>query len=519
MPYEVQCVFGPAAGRSYPFNGRSLTFGRGGENDVVLEGPLVSRHHAELIWAAGSLTLRDLDSANGTWVAGNRIVERAMGPGEAFQLGSYRFLIRGEGPDVAEAPTAPSLSAQFPIPDPGSQPQQYIPPTLLTVEEARRLRIEDYDLLDMVGVGAAAAVFRGKHRETGEIAAIKVLRNSAEDYFKQKFVNEAALALQLKHPNIVEAFAAAAEEDSSYIIMEYMKDGSLRALMGRYGGMLPVERAVDLARQICGALDFAHGLGIYHRDLKPENILLDGDTAKLGDFGIARLTGMKTITRDGMIVGTPAYMSYEQAKGLPVNARSDQYSLGIVLYEMLTGRTPFVDRSPLNVVTMHLSEQPAPPRSLNPAIPTRVEEAILRALDKDHRKRYETMADMAAALGVPAESPAGPSTLPSATAGNDPVPPPYVPPAAGPRLVGVAPGQVIRIETGETVIGRAMLGGNSAVSKQHARLRRSGSVVTLEDLGSTNGTWVNNQRISSAVVLSPGAQLRFGPVAYEFESE
>jgi serine/threonine-protein kinase len=182
-----------------------------------------------------------------------------------------------------------------------------------------------------------------------------------------------------------------------YIIMEYMDNGSLRGRLRPDG--LPLNTIIPIIGQTCDALFYAHKMGVIHRDVKPENIMFSSrGVVKLVDFGIAKLTSAPTITREGWLIGTPYYMSYEQSKGQEVTPQSDIYSLGVVLYEMLTGRVPFTGGA-LTIIYKHIHERPIPPRSINPHIPPYMERAVLRALEKDPSKRFQTAEEMARAIG------------------------------------------------------------------------------------------------------------------------
>src|ERR671936_168563 len=220
-------------------------------------------------------------------------------------------------------------------------------------------------------------------------------RHAADDSFIERFRREAKNAAGLSHPNIVSIYDRGEAEGTYYIAMEYLDGRTLKELLVR-NGPTPVPIAIDYARQILGALAFAHRAGIVHRDIKPHNIVVRKDgRLKVTDFGIAR-SGASQMTEAGSIVGTAQYLSPEQARGAPVDPRSDLYSVGIVLYEMLTGRVPFTGDTPLEIAMKHLSAVPTPPSELRPDVPHDLDLVVLRSLAKDPEDRYQSAEEMAA---------------------------------------------------------------------------------------------------------------------------
>ncbi len=490
----VVCTQGPLAGKRFRFQRDWMSFGRQPDNDVVIDGNLVSRNHAVVKITPQGLVLSDLGSTNGTWVSGRRVLEQPLALNETYQIGPCVFAV---------TQTAAAAAASQP-PIPSAPPISVAPPAPVSPAMARSVEINAYDRLELIGDGGAAYVYKLRHRQTSQLAALKVLKESADPYFKNRFPNEGIIGRRLKHPNIVEVLDASEVNGISYILMEYLEGGSLRE---RLPGRLDLAQTLAVAGQMCQALDSAHDQGVFHRDIKPENILFTRNgVAKLGDFGIARLTGMRRITREGMIIGTPEYMSFEQAKGLEHVAQSDQYSLGVVLYEMLTGRPPFTAENPLSIVEKHLSEKPTPIRRINPNVPADVERAIMRTLSKDKGQRFTRMADLAAALGC--------AGAPRSRAISRPPNRPQSVPAGQARLVREGTGQSW-VLTMPAEIGRAMI-GDPTISGRHALIRKNGRVYTIEDLNSTNGTFVEGQRISAITVLSPGARIHLGPVSFHF---
>jgi serine/threonine-protein kinase len=245
-----------------------------------------------------------------------------------------------------------------------------------------------YRVLSRLGAGGMAEVYLAEDQQLGRKVALKLLhRRFAEDAgFVERFRREAQAAAGLQHPNVVSVYDRGSYDGTYYIAMEYLPGPSLKDLI-RQEAPLPPLRAIDLTLQILKAARFAHHRGIIHRDLKPHNVIVgEGDHAKVTDFGIAR-AGASDMTETGSIMGTAQYLSPEQAQGMAVNPTSDLYSVGVILFELLTGRVPFDAESAVTIALRHVSEAPPPPRSLNPAIPPQLEGVVLWALNKDPADR------------------------------------------------------------------------------------------------------------------------------------
>ncbi|HEV3477845.1 MAG TPA: Stk1 family PASTA domain-containing Ser/Thr kinase [Gaiellaceae bacterium] len=263
-----------------------------------------------------------------------------------------------------------------------------------------------YRILRKLGSGGMANVYLAEDEELGRQVAIKILndRHASDDQFVERFRREAKNAAGLSHPNIVSVYDRGEAEGTYYIAMEYLDGRSLKDRIVE-DGPLPIASAIEVARQILHAIGFAHRRGIVHRDIKPHNVLLADDATgdaesrfKVTDFGISRTTASQ-MTEAGSIVGTAQYLSPEQARGAAVDQRSDIYSVGIVLYELLTGRLPFTGETPLEIAMKHLSEVPKPPSDLRPDVPADVDMIVLRALAKDPEDRFQSAEEMERELG------------------------------------------------------------------------------------------------------------------------
>jgi serine/threonine-protein kinase len=256
-----------------------------------------------------------------------------------------------------------------------------------------------YVIQRKLGSGGMADVYLAEDQELGRRVALKLLdeRHASDEQFVERFRREAQSAAGLNHPSIVSIFDRGYAEGTYYIAMEYLDGRTLKELLVK-NGPTPIPIAIDYARQILGALSFAHRNGIVHRDIKPHNIVVGSDgRLKVTDFGIAR-SGTSQMTEAGSIVGTAQYLSPEQARGAPVDPRSDLYSLGIVLYEMLTGKVPFTGETPVEIAMKHLSQVPDAPSKLRPDVPHDLDAVVMRALAKDPDQRYSSAEEMDADL-------------------------------------------------------------------------------------------------------------------------
>jgi serine/threonine protein kinase len=253
-----------------------------------------------------------------------------------------------------------------------------------------------YEILEQIGGGGMALVYKGQDLLLHRKVAVKMLRHQYvhDEEFIRRFRREAQSAASLSHPNVVSIYDVGQEGDTHYIVMEYVEGTTLNDLI-KEKAPLQVEEAVHYASQIADALDHAHHNEIIHRDIKPHNILIGKNgRIKVTDFGIARAATSSTITQTGSVIGSVHYFSPEHAKGTSTGEKSDLYSLGIVMYQMLTGRLPFVGESPISVALKHLQEDVEEPRKVNPLIPQSVENVILKAMRKKTEERYQSAKQM-----------------------------------------------------------------------------------------------------------------------------
>ncbi len=257
-----------------------------------------------------------------------------------------------------------------------------------------------YQIIEELGKGGMGRVYKVQDTEIKEKVALKLLKPeiAADEKTIERFRNEIKLARKIVHKNVGRMYDLGKEKESYYITMEYVPGQDLRGLI-RQSGRLTIETAISIVAQVCEGLAEAHKLGIIHRDLKPGNIMIDNEgNVRIMDFGIAQSLETKGITGAGVMIGTPEYMSPEQVEGKEVDQRSDVYSLGIILYEMITGQVPFEGDLPLSVAYKHKHEAPQDPRKLNTQIPENLSSIVMRCLEKDKEKRYQSPGEVRSEL-------------------------------------------------------------------------------------------------------------------------
>ncbi|MHB1354901.1 MAG: protein kinase domain-containing protein [Anaerolineae bacterium] len=415
-----------------------------------------------------------------------------------------------------------------------------------------------YRVDKLLGEGGMGAVYKGHDVALDRDVAIKVMHPhvARQEGFRERFLQEARAIAVLDHPDIVQVHSFSRNTDLLYIVMSFISGQNLRdweQTLAQRGQMMALSDSLSMVAEIANALDYAHRRGVFHRDIKPGNIILRpleaGETNKDGlpfqpivtDFGLAKLAEGGMLSMTGMAMGTPTYMSPEQCEGKTVDGRTDIYALGIVLYELVTGRVPFNVKTLTEAIHAHTQEPPPPPRSINPSIPSQVEEIILKALAKSVDQRYASASQMEQALraasSVIPQSKATEATVGGAAAyvsmttlvgqgvaqatpskDNWPTPPSAIP--VGGRVLVLSPdGQSKSIAIGDRkqlVIGRdpgvdVML-SDTRVSRRHAQVVFDGLKYDVTDLNSTNGTFLDNNRLLPGVpeTWRPGQSLRVG---------
>ncbi len=289
----------------------------------------------------------------------------------------------------AETIVAGRLTSGAPVSPRGTEPQ------------VGQVFASRYEIQSMLGKGGMGVVYKAHDRDLDDLVAIKTLRSealSADPTLLERFKQEIRLARRITHANILRTHDLGEIGGLRYLSMEFVKGITLKNLV-ESGQILPTPVALRVAKQICAGLAAAHEVGVIHRDIKPQNILIEPTGGlKIMDFGIARLTQERGMTVTGTVVGTPDYMSPEQARGQPLDFRSDIYSTGVVLYEVFTGSLPFEGDSPLAVVLKHVQEMPPAPQTVNPKIDPKISAIILKCMEKDPAARYQTVNELYEAL-------------------------------------------------------------------------------------------------------------------------
>ena len=267
-----------------------------------------------------------------------------------------------------------------------------------------------YEIIQKVGNGGMAIVYKARDMVLNRFVAVKVLRDefTTDEEFIKRFETEAQSAARLTHANIVSIYDVGVDNGIYFIVMELIQGKTLKEIIVEEGGPLPWKWSVNVAIQIASALEVAHRNNIIHRDIKPHNIIITEDgVAKVTDFGIAKAVSNSTITAFGKTIGSVHYFSPEHARGGYTDAKSDLYSLGVVMYEMLTGRVPFDADTPVSVALKHMQETPEEPIEINPNIPEAINQIIMKALKKEPELRYQTATEMLEDLKMALKNPSG----------------------------------------------------------------------------------------------------------------
>ena len=499
----------------------SVLIGRERTSAVMIDNHLVSRHHARIIAADGGWVIEDTDSANGTFLNGRPVVCARLNSGDLIEVGPARMTVNCPAPARGGSASARSSVAQ-----PG-------PSTNGGSASTSRQIFGHYAIVRSLGEGGFGKIMLAQDQRDRRLVAIKVLTTS-DDYLLTKFRQEGAI--KLDHQHIAHIYDTGQVDGRPYIAMEYVDGVNLRKLLDERP--MTLETALIIIGQVLIALEYAHRNQIIHRDIKPENVMISAQHGvKIIDFGIAKVLSTVTRTRDGMMIGTPQYMSYEQAMGQTVTPASDIYTTAIVLYEMLTANVPFSSDNAVEIVQMHQTARPLPPARINPAIPASVEAAILKALEKEQSARFRSAIEFSTALGcplgksLPQDVIADVSRLtpPIANERSNAVDLPTRAPAV-PQVPSVGRA-VLRVESGPRrgqiitlaaiqVIGRMEIDpSDGTISRQHFRMEQQQGAYVICD-SSTYGTVVNGVRLQTGVPLriQPGAQIQVGQTVLIYEN-
>jgi serine/threonine-protein kinase len=405
----------------------------------------------------------------------------------------------------------------------GSDAEAIVAQVILSPEFRAR-----YRLGRVLGSGGMAIVVLAADQVSGHSVAVKIHTRMAHAEHSARFQREARLLMAIRHPHVVEVTALEEMGGHPILVMEHLSGGTLRERLGARGRLSPPE-AVALALELLEGLRALHERGVVHRDLKPENLLFDAaGVLKISDLGIAKDYGDVGMTAAGQIIGTPAYMSPEQARGEPCVVASDIYAAGVILYEMLAGAPPFPSRSPMELLRLHATAEPPPLATLAPGVPVRLAAPVMRALAKRADDRPATAEILATALRRAMDLPAAPIAPPRRTAG-----------APGPTPAGLVPARPQQPEHAWLVVDvpeyqefplgqRAKLGRavdadiqfhDDQVSRQHAEIVREGGSWFLVDCGSRNGVTVNRRRVHDRQLLADGDRITLGETSLRFVTE
>ena len=346
-----------------------LTIGRKEGNDLVIDNLAVSSCHARIARIDDTFVIQDTESTNGIFLNGEKIAQHQLKHGDQVLIGKHCLVFQ----DEAAAGASPSSGGSG--------------------------KFGRYEVTKELGRGAMGTVYLGKDATGHRTVAVKTFRFDGVDpqelpALKERFFREAESVKQLSHPAIVKVYETGEERGNAYFSMELLEGITLQKFCAKRG-FLSVKRAAEIAACVADALAYAHGRGVVHRDIKPANIMIlsNGDI-KVTDFGVARFVGASQ-TQTGVVLGTPNYMSPEQLTGSKVDGRSDLFSLGVVVYELLTGVRPFQAKNITELICLHETHQPAPPSTLRPEVPASCDALVARALQRELDARYQQGRDMA----------------------------------------------------------------------------------------------------------------------------
>ena len=501
----IVCISGKQQGKKAGFRSGKVTIGRGPENDIVIEEPLISRLHAEVKYEHGAFSLEDPGSVNGIWMKGQRVLQVKLKDGDQFRIGRNVFALVMPGSGL------PASASDDDRPAP-VRPQRNI-----------KAQLEGYDIESKLDEGGQAIVYKARNIQTGQIVAIKYLANLPYDadgqYFRAKFEQQIAIGTTIRHPHCVEIYGGNAKAEVPYLIEEFLPNGTLAEKL-KNGQRLNQQDIGIIVGQMCDALSYLHGRGIIHRDIAPSNIMFDGRmNSKLIDFGIARLASAPTRTAAGMLVGKAKYMSIEQARGEPATEQSDLYALGIIAYQMAVGKPPF-DGADLDVIKQHLEAKAQNPREIVPTLTEQLSYAILKALEKDPTKRFKTAREMATAFNYFKTFSSGGDQISSEqpemtanTGGARSAMP------TRPKLRVKANCKVIPIINTRMILARDVLNpADKTISRQHGHIYHQNEVWWISEIPnntSQNGIYVNGDRVIEPKPLLAGDVIRLGETEME----
>jgi serine/threonine protein kinase len=390
MSAKLLVITGPSEGQvcHLPENGH-VTIGRTDKVDFRINDPTVSRSHCTVQCAGGKIVVTDNGSTSGTWVHGKAITTHALRPGEIIHLGATQLRFQT---DVAESKNEVKL-IDAAVPD--------------DLRQLKGSRLKHYQIGEVVAVGSSGVVFRANDEKENREVALKVylptFSQSEEDL--QRFIRAVKTMLPKRHPNLVTLFGGGKSGPYCWMAMEYVEGESLTETIARIGkgGKLDWRPALNVAIALCNGLYYLHSEQIIHRSLSPSNILFSRlGVAKLGSLILAKaLSGALAtdVTMGGEILGDVRYLAPEQVGGgSPVDVRADIYSLGALIYALLTGKPPFEAKNPVDTAAMILRDKPAPPRKTNPYIPEPMEKIVLTMLAKKPADRFQSAGDLLADL-------------------------------------------------------------------------------------------------------------------------